>query len=98
MKNSPYKAAPPEVLGGLQKWIAENAGDNAETLGRLRRHLPEAILEELSPKQRTYLQMYYFDRKSVTEIAAGLGVAKSTVSRTLARAENNLYRVLRYCL
>ena len=51
MKGSPYKAAPAEDLGGLQKWIAENAGGNEETLVRLRRHLPEAILEELTPRQ-----------------------------------------------
>lgn len=98
MKGSPYKVAPAEVMGGLQKWIAENAGDNAETLARLRRHLPEAILEELTPRQRVCLQMYYFDRKNMREIGEDLGVKVSTVSRTVARAENRLYRVLRYCL
>ena len=98
MKGSPYKAAPAEVLGGLQKWIAENAGDNAETLARLRRHLPRAIQEELTPRQRICLQGYYFDRKNMREIGEELGVNASTVSRTVARAENRLYRVLRYCL
>ena len=87
-----------ENLGGLQKWIAENAKDNEESMQRLRRALTQAVQNELTPKQRTYLQMYYFDRKNMTEIAEEEGVDKSTVSRTIARAENNLYRVLRYCV
>ena len=54
------------------------------------------ILEALSPAQRETLLAYYFHRKSIPEIAAERGVHKSTVSRTLHRAEDNLRRFLRY--
>ena len=98
MNNTQYNTPPTEFFGGLQRWLEETAGTNAETLARLTRHLPRAIREELTPQQQKCLQMRYFDRKTMQEIGEELGVDKSTVSKTLARAEKNLYRVLRYCL
>lgn len=54
------------------------------------------IREELTPLQREALLDYYFHRMSIPEIAAKRGVHKSTVSRTLHRAENRLRRYLKY--
>ena len=54
------------------------------------------IREELSHLQRETLLDYYFHRMSIPEIAAKRGVHKSTVSRTLHRAENRLRRYLKY--
>ncbi len=61
-------------------------------LARVRRVIQEA----LSPAQRETLTAYYFQRKSVSQIAQERGVHKSTVCRTLHRAEENLRRLLRY--
>ena len=44
------------------------------------------------------LRLRYEEEMSVSEIAAVLGVNKSTVSRTLARASQRLERALRYAL
>lgn len=54
------------------------------------------IREALSPAQRETLIAYYFHRQSITEIARERGVHKSTVSRTLKRAQNNLRQHLKY--
>lgn len=54
------------------------------------------IEQELSPVQREVLLAYYFQKQTVPQIAAARGVYKSTVSRTLRRAEANLRRYLRY--
>ena len=54
------------------------------------------ILEALSPAQRETLIAYYFHHKSIPEIATERGVHKSTVWRTLHRAEQNLRRLLQY--
>ena len=54
------------------------------------------IEQELSPLQRQTLLAYYVHRQTIPQIAAERGVHKSTVSRTLKRAETNLRKYLRY--
>ncbi len=54
------------------------------------------IREELTPLQRQTLTDYYFNRMTIPQIAATRGVHKSTVSRTLHRAEDKLRRYLKY--
>ena len=56
-----------------------------------------AVMEnELTPLQRELLQAVYFDGITQAEIAARRGVSRSTVCRTLRRAELRLRRFLRY--
>ena len=52
--------------------------------------------EELTQLQRQTLTAYYFQRQTIPQIAADRGVNKSTVCRTLRRAEEELRRYLRY--
>lgn len=54
------------------------------------------IRESLSQAQREVLVAYYFQQKRIPQIAAERGVNKSTVMRTLHRAEANLRRYLKY--
>ena len=54
------------------------------------------IREELTPLQRETLIAYYFQEQTIPQIAADRGVNKSTVSRTLRRAEEKLRRYLKY--
>lgn len=54
------------------------------------------IREELTQLQREALLAYYIQEKSITEIARERGVNKSTVCRTLHRAEEKLRRYLKY--
>ena len=61
-----------------------------------RQRLNRVIREELTEKQRQILLAYYFQDMSITEIAKLRGVHKSTVCRTLHRAEDRLRRFLRY--
>ena len=67
--------------------------------------LPRAVLvqrvnrviqEELTPLQRETVLAYYIQNRKIPEIARDRGVHKSTVSRTLKRAERKLRRYLRY--
>ena len=53
------------------------------------------IREELTQLQRETLTDYYFHRMTIPEITARRGVHKSTVSRSLPRAENRLRRYLK---
>ncbi len=54
------------------------------------------IREELTQNQQEVLLAYYIADQTIPQIAADRGVHKSTVSRTLKRAENKLRRFLRY--
>ena len=54
--------------------------------------------QELTPRQREILRMRFTGGMSVTAIARELGLNKSTVSRSLARSMERLYRSLRYSL
>ena len=54
------------------------------------------IREELTALQRETLIAYYFQERNIPQIAAERGVNKSTVSRTLRRAEEKLRRYLKY--
>ena len=56
----------------------------------------QVIREELTPLQRYTLLEYHIHGKDIPQIARERGVHKSTVSRTLKRAEARLRRCLRY--
>ena len=56
--------------------------------------LQRVIREELTPTQREIVLAYYFQEQTMVQIAKKRGVNKSTVCRTLHRAEEKLKRYL----
>ena len=60
------------------------------------RRIKEVIREELTELQRYTLVAYYFEDRSILQIAEERSVNKSTVLRTLRRAETKLQRYLKY--
>ena len=60
------------------------------------KRVQRVIREELTENQRQILLAYYIQDQTIPQIAESRGVNKSTVSRTLHRAEENLRRYLRY--
>ncbi len=88
----------PMDRAGWQLWLREQAGDNGSRRHRLLRNLPRAVAAELTPRQRETLELYIYEDMSITDIAAALGVNKSTVSRSLQRAFHRLERCLKYSL
>ena len=60
------------------------------------KRVQRVIREELTPIQREVLLAYYIQNLTIPQIAVERGVHKSTVSRTLHRAEGKLRRFLRY--
>lgn len=88
----------PLDIASLQLWQQGQQEDNRQQIRRLLVNLPLAVEEELTPRQRQLLRMHFTQGKRVTDIAQELGISKSTVSRTLARCTQRLYRTLRYSL
>ena len=60
------------------------------------RRLHRVIEMELTQIQREILMAYYFGGKTMEQIAQERGVCRSSVCRTLHRAENRVRRCLRY--
>lgn len=69
---------------------------NGEELKELRGRLAMALRQEVTPRQRICLRLYYGEGLNMTEIGSHLGVDKSTVSRTIKRGEARLRRCLRF--
>ena len=72
------------------------ADDNRDQMNRLKRNLTHALRQDITQRQREYMMLYYGRGMSMEAIAKELGVNKSTVSRTLKRGRQRLYRCLRY--
>ena len=80
MRNTPYRQARYSTFSRQAE------------MARMRR----VIREELTELQREALLAYYFQEKTMTQIAQERGVNKSTICRTLHRAEEKLRRYLEY--
>lgn len=98
MRTTPSEAYDPIDIASLCLWRQEQSGDNQECIRRLLSNLPLAVQQELTPRQREILQMRFTGGMSITGIAKELGLNKSTVSRSLTRSVERLYRSLRYSL
>lgn len=70
--------------------------DNSQEISRLKRNLIRALREDVTPKQRQALLLYYAEGKNMREIGEHMGVDRSTISRTIKRGERRLRRCLRY--
>lgn len=84
-----------ELCGGVQPEVdriygSENCGYRDKLLRFI--NFPKVIDFNLTKTQKSYIMLYYTENKTVSQIAQLYGVNKSTVSRTIKRAENNLRR------
>ena len=77
-------------------YARQMSADNSKEISRLKRNLIRAPQEDVTPRQRQTLLLYYSDGLNMREIGERLGVDKSTVSRTIKRGERRLRRCLRY--
>ena len=98
MRDTRFENRSSEWIGDMTVWLRANAWDNSEQMARLRRNLRRAREQELTKRQREMVALYYDQGMTMPQIAERLGVSRSTVSRTLRRARDRLYRFLRYTL
>ena len=98
MNATPFNTRSSEWSGDTAVWLRENTDDNQEQLERLLRNLRKARVQELTPRQQQMLSMRFEQNMSGAEIARELGLNRSTVSRTLRRAQKRLRRCLQYAL
>ena len=84
-------------LADLHLWCQSGENNEAQ-IQRLQEKLLQAVEEVLTARQRQILLLYFFQGMSVSQIASHLQIAKSTVSRSLARSIEKLKKTLHYSL
>ena len=62
-----------------QRWQVSQSEDNSSEIRRLMSALYVALKEELTEYQRECVTAYFFDGKSVSEIAKEQGVSKNEI-------------------
>lgn len=87
-----------EALGGLSAYGYESSELPEEYRSRLKRIMLRAVEQELTSRQQQVVRLYYFDNYNMCEIAALLGVNKSTVSRIIKCAKKRLALCMKYLL
>lgn len=75
---------------------ADSAESNSELLKKVKKIMLQIIKNDLTPRQKEIIMLYYFKNMNTVEIARMLNVDSSTVSRTLCRARRNLLDRLKY--
>lgn len=75
---------------------AQNQDENGPVRKMARRALREVITHNLTSRQKQFIMLYYYQNRTMEEIAAECGVNVSTVSRTLRRARNNIMERIKY--
>lgn len=87
-----------DIFGDRLPWVYKDmsCGDNRRQREMLKKALSRAIKDELTERQRQIVEEFYFENKTVSEIAQQEGVNKSTISRHLKRSREKLQQVLKY--
>ena len=72
--------------------------DEDNSGSKLKRILLKVINNELTPRQKEIIVLYYFKNNDITAIAAQLGVTPQAVSAAMSRARLRIFRILQYYL
>lgn len=96
MRSTPFNRRNNEFEGDMAAYLRETAEDNEVAIYRLKRNLRLARRQELTVRQAQILALYYDEEMTMDQIAQLLDINKSTVSRTVNRAQQKLKRCLRY--
>ena len=78
---------------GLRVWETYNSKSNSGSIDLAKRALELAVLN-LTQRQRQLIEMRYYRKMLMDDIAKELNISISTVSRTLKTARNKLYKYL----
>ncbi|MCR4862725.1 MAG: sigma-70 family RNA polymerase sigma factor [Ruminococcus sp.] len=69
---------------------------NEDSRSRLRNILLKVIKNELTPRQKEIIMLYYFQNKDIVTIGRELGVTPQAVSAAMSRARLRMFRILQY--
>ena len=71
-------------------------GGHEDGTRKLRKILLNVINNELTPRQKEIIVLYYFKKTDIVTISKQLGVTPQAVSAAMLRGRLKLYRILKY--
>lgn len=81
-----------------QSFLTDGERQKEQAAHRLAQALDAIVREELSPSQRQVLERCWFDGAKAAQVAREMGCNRSTVTRTLRRAQEQIYDRLKYAV
>lgn len=75
--------------------ILESDNDE-DSLRKLKKLLLNVINNELTPRQKEIIVLYYFNGIDIVTIARQLGISPQAVSAVMSRARVRMYRIMQY--
>ena len=79
---------------GIKRILGLESKD--ENASRLRSILLKVINNELTPRQKEIIMLYYFKSADVADISERLGVSQQAVYAAMSRAKKKIYSILQY--
>lgn len=76
--------------------LKEDSDDSGEFVDKLKRTMLKIIKNELTPRQREIIMLYYFKDMDIVHIAGLLNVTPQAVSSVMKRARLKIYRYMQY--
>lgn len=71
-------------------------GDKDSESSRLRSILLKVIKNELTPRQKEIIMLYYFKGADIADISEKLGISQQAVYAAMSRAKKTIYGILKY--
>lgn len=70
--------------------------DESGNTRKLRKILLNVINNELTPRQKEIIVLYYFKKTDIVTIGKQLGISPQAVSAAMKRARLRMFRILKY--
>ncbi len=70
--------------------------DNRNKREKLKHIMLKVINNELTPRQKEIIMLYYFKNYDIVEIGKMLGITPQAVSAAMARGRQRMFRILQY--
>lgn len=72
------------------------SNNDEDSVRKLKKLLLKVINNELTPRQKEIIVLYYFKKLDIVVIARQLGITPQAVSAVMARARVKMYSIMQY--
>ena len=85
-----------EITGSPDDLLRRIMEMEDDTGGRLKKIMLKVMKNELTPRQRQIIVLYYFKGLNIIEIGERLDISPQAVSALMTRARARMFRILQY--
>ena len=82
----------------LRLLLNECDDDTESSTRNLKKIMLNVIKNELTPRQKEFIMLYYFKDMDIVQLSRLAGVTPQAVSAAIKRARLKIYRFMQYCI